>query len=186
MLLSFVSKISISLLLRKKEVRKVPFFSFFDLKFRVTKFWCQVVPAVCSLGTWVWWRRPLTGFVKFRPRISTFKRAIFQTFWKVHCCPDFLFLKLETSNFGYLFIFWFPLTVQSFNRIGQHWFKTFYKGPPFDVFWFCNLPKIIGGTLIKCLISMLSNLAENLELVLCGFHTHPQLPPLFLGGSAGP
>ena len=57
----------------------------------------------------------------------------------------FLFLKLETSNFGYLFIFWFPLTVQSFSKVGQHWFKTFYKGPPFDVFWFCNLPKIHRG-----------------------------------------
>ena len=28
------------------------------------------------------------------------KRAIFQTFWKLHCCPDFLFFELKTSNFG--------------------------------------------------------------------------------------
>ena len=33
------------------------------------------------------------------------KRSIFQTFWKLHCCPDFLFNELETSNFGYLLIF---------------------------------------------------------------------------------
>ena len=32
-------------------------------------------------------------------------RAIFQTFWKLHCCPDFLFFEIETSNFGYLLIF---------------------------------------------------------------------------------
>ena len=35
-------------------------------------------------------------------------------------CPDILFLKLETSNFGYLLFF--PLTVQGFSKIGQHWY----------------------------------------------------------------
>ena len=91
------------------------------------------------------------------------KRSIFQTFWKPDCCPNFLFFKLETSNFSYLLIFWFPLTVQSFRKIRQHWCNIFYKGPPFDVFWFCNLPKIQRGTLIKCLISMLSNIYETLH-----------------------
>ena len=33
------------------------------------------------------------------------KRAIFQTFWKLHCCAKSLFLELETSNCGYLLIF---------------------------------------------------------------------------------
>ena len=33
------------------------------------------------------------------------ERSIFQTFWKTDSCPDFLFLELETSNFGYLHIF---------------------------------------------------------------------------------
>ena len=33
------------------------------------------------------------------------ERSIFQTFWKHDCCPDFLFLELETSNYGYLLIF---------------------------------------------------------------------------------
>ena len=33
------------------------------------------------------------------------KRSIFQTFWRLHCCPKFLFFELETSNFGYLLIF---------------------------------------------------------------------------------
>ena len=49
-----------------------------------------------------------------------FKRAIFQTFWKDDCCPKSLFFELETSNFGYLLIFLFSLTVQSFSKIGQH------------------------------------------------------------------
>ena len=48
------------------------------------------------------------------------KRSIFQTFWKTDSCTDFLLLELETSNFGYMFIFLFPLTVQSFSKIGQH------------------------------------------------------------------
>ena len=57
---------------------------------------------------------------------------IFQTFWKPDFCTPFLFLELETSNIGYLLIFWFPVTVQSFINIGQHWYKTFYKGPPLE------------------------------------------------------
>ena len=35
------------------------------------------------------------------------ERALFQTFWRLHCCPDFLFIELDASNFGYLFIFYF-------------------------------------------------------------------------------
>ena len=73
--------------------------------------------------------------------IRTFFWSIFQTFWKVYCCPDFLFLKVETSNFGYLLIFWFPLTVQSFSKIGQHWHQTFYKGPPFEFLVNCKIKK---------------------------------------------
>jgi hypothetical protein len=49
-----------------------------------------------------------------------FKRSIFQTFWKDDCCAKFLFFELETLNFGYLFIFKFSLTVQSFRKIRQH------------------------------------------------------------------
>ena len=33
------------------------------------------------------------------------ERSIFQTFWKLHCCAKFLFIELETSNFGYLLVF---------------------------------------------------------------------------------
>ena len=75
----------------------------------------------------------------------SFKRSIFQTFWKLHCVTKSLLFKLETSNFGYLLIFWFCWAVQSFSKIGKHWYYTFYKGPPFDVFWFFNLPKIQRG-----------------------------------------
>ena len=109
--------------------------------------------SVCQFGIWYLWNYLM----------NLLKGVFSQTLWKVHCCAKFLFLELETSNFGYLLIFWFPLTMQSFSKIGQHWFNTFYKGPPFDVFWFCNLPKIHRGDQIKCLISMLSNLTETLH-----------------------
>ena len=44
----------------------------------------------------------------------------FQTFRKDEGCAKFLFFELETLNFGYLVIFIFPLTVQSFSKIEQH------------------------------------------------------------------
>ena len=51
-----------------------------------------------------------------------FKRSIFQIFWRVHCCAKFLSFELEISNFGYLLIFKFSLTMQSFRKMGQHLF----------------------------------------------------------------
>ena len=33
------------------------------------------------------------------------ERSIFQTFWKQEGCTNFLFLELETSNFGLFFNF---------------------------------------------------------------------------------
>ena len=50
------------------------------------------------------------------------ERSIFQTFWKDDCCDKFFFFELETSNFGYLLIFEFSMTVQSFRKIGQDLF----------------------------------------------------------------
>jgi hypothetical protein len=47
------------------------------------------------------------------------ERSIFQTFWKDDCCAKLLFFELETSNFGYLLIFKFSLTMQSFRKIEQ-------------------------------------------------------------------
>jgi hypothetical protein len=37
--------------------------------------------------------------------VPKFESAIFETFWRPNSCTDSLFLKLETSNFGYLLIF---------------------------------------------------------------------------------
>ena len=74
-----------------------------------------------------WKKKWLVRFMKYH-----IERSIFQTFWKLHCCAKSLFFELETSNCGYLFIFWIPLTVQSFSKFGQHSCKTFCKGPPFE------------------------------------------------------
>ena len=91
-------------------------------------------------------------------------RGIFQTFWKLHCCTkSFSFFELETSNYGYL-LFLFTLTVPSFSKIRQHWCYVFYKGPLLWIFGRSQNQKTSkGGTLIKCLISMLSHLAETLR-----------------------
>ena len=40
------------------------------------------------------------------------ERAIFQTFWRLHCCPDSLFFEIETSNFGSRYVFLSPLKWQ--------------------------------------------------------------------------
>ena len=58
-------------------------------------------------------------------------RSIFQTFWKQDCCTIFIFFYLKTSSFDYLFIFWFPLPVQSFSNID---IRHFIMVPPLN-FW---------------------------------------------------
>ena len=40
---------------------------------------------------------------------QTCKRAIFQTFWRIHSCAKFLSFELETSNFGSSYVFLSPL-----------------------------------------------------------------------------
>ena len=97
-----------------------------------------------------------------KPFWSHIERSIFQTLWKNYSCPDFLFLKLETSNFGYSLIIWFPLTVQSFSvRLDNIDLRHFIRVPPLMFFDFVIYQKFIGGTL--CIISMLSNLTETLH-----------------------
>ena len=60
------------------------------------------------------------------------KRSFFQTFWKDDCCAKFLFFELSMSNFDYLLFFKYCLTVQSFRKIEQLLYYTFYKGPPYE------------------------------------------------------
>ena len=82
------------------------------------------------------------------------QRSIFQTFWKLHCCTKSVFFELETSNFGYLLIFWFPLTVQSFSKIEQ-------QMPILECLVNCKIKKHQRGDPYE--ISMLYNLAETLH-----------------------
>ena len=84
------------------------------------------------------WKQKLSSFsvVVFEFWRTRLKRSIFQTLWKPDFGARFLFIELDTSNFGYLLIFWFCWTVQSLRKIGQHLHYTFYKGPHFDIFLF--------------------------------------------------
>ena len=113
---------------------------------------------------WFWEKNPPCTFIPSGTFIGMFKRAIFQTIWKLHCCTKSLIFELDTSNCGYLHIFWFPLIGRSFNKIGQHWYQTFYMGPPFEFLVNCKIKKHQRGAIIKYLISMLSNLANSHNL----------------------
>ena len=69
--------------------------------------------------------------------IIVIKKSIFQTFWKPHCCAKFfvyLFRDLKFWLSRYLLILKFSLTLQSFSKIGQTRYLTFYKGPHNMVF----------------------------------------------------
>ena len=48
-------------------------------------------------------------FFLLGPHENQSQRAIFQTFWKVHCCTKSLFFDIETSNFGSSYVFLSPL-----------------------------------------------------------------------------
>ena len=53
----------------------------------------------------VWYQGGVKSTVSGVVEDLMFKRAIFQTFWRVHCCPDSLFFEIETSNFGSSYVF---------------------------------------------------------------------------------
>ena len=72
------------------------------------------------------------AFVQNPPMVKFIKRSIFQIFWRLHRCAKFLSFELETSNFGYMLIFWFSLTMKSFRKVGKHLYSTFYYGPPLE------------------------------------------------------
>ena len=110
-----------------------------------------VFPHIVSAATILFWNC----------KTLNLKRSIVQTFSKPDCCPNFLFLELETSNFAYLLIFWIPLTVQSFRKIYNIDLIYLISVPLWCFFDFVIYQKFKGGTLIKCLI-LLSNLAETL------------------------
>ena len=54
------------------------------------------VDATIQLGVW-------------SKKLTFCKRAIFQIFWRLHCCTKFLFFELETLNFGFSYVFSSPL-----------------------------------------------------------------------------
>ena len=53
-------------------------------------------------GSFKWWVQHLEAYNQYNVR--NIQRNIFQTFWKQDSCPDFLFIQLETLNFGVLMV----------------------------------------------------------------------------------
>ena len=55
-----------------------------------------------------WWHQLLPRIYALAIHTTICRKviaSIFQTFWKTDCCTIFLFIELETSNFGYSYIF---------------------------------------------------------------------------------
>ena len=94
-----------------------------------------------------------------------FLRSIFQTLWKTDDCPAFLFFELETwdySNFVYTHIF-----CQKLCKVwttSENLLLVISKGSPYDFFLlpFSN-KNSKGGTLIKWIISSLSDVVQTLH-----------------------
>ena len=51
-------------------------------------------------------------------------------------CHQIFVFWVRDLKFWLLIFFKFCWAVQSFSKIGQHWYLTFYKGPTFNAFWF--------------------------------------------------
>ncbi len=62
-------------------------------------------------------------------------------YWKVHCCPDFLFFEIETSNFGYLLIFIFA----NCAKFLQDWTTSKNQFSNSPILQFTNLKYCIKG-----------------------------------------
>ena len=79
--------------------------------------------------------------------------------------PYLCFFESKTSNCGFLLIFWFAL--RSFCKVSARVdnidIRHFIRVPPLMFFDFAIYQKFKGGTLIKCVISMLSNIYETLH-----------------------
>ena len=107
--------------------RPGPFYLFFPFWIKKWgQFWYKFERQTidCHWGSkWSWFEiLQFWGYLYIVLKEALINRAIFQTFWKNDCCTKFLFFELETLNFGHLPIFLFPLTVQSFSKIKQHWY----------------------------------------------------------------
>ena len=68
-----------------------------------------------QIQTLVLLSQELTKVVKLTLQ-QKIKRSIFQTFWRTDSCSDFLFLELETSNFGCLLIFFISFHCAKFQQ----------------------------------------------------------------------
>ena len=92
------------------------------------------------------------------------ERNIFQTFWKIRSCPDFLSFELETYNFGYFFLL--QKLCKVWTWLDKLDIEHFIRVPHLNFSWIQKAKKIKGGveTLIRCwIISGLSNQVQTLH-----------------------
>ena len=111
-------------------------------------------------------------FIYFLPHVNRFdiriqpieERSIFQTFRKTDFWARFLLIELNTSNFGYLLIFFILLNCAKFEEDWTTFILHILQGSPFE-FWVNYKSKKTskGGTLVKCVMQMLSNLSQTLH-----------------------
>ena len=101
--------------------------------------------------------------------INRLQRSISQTFWKPQFVTKSLLFESETSNFGYLLIFsfcqglHFAELCKVSERLDNIKIRHFIRVSTLMFFDFLIHQNFKGGTLLKFIISMLSNLAENLH-----------------------
>ena len=84
------------------------------------------------------WNTPLvcipeeTGYLMFP--CKAFKRSIFQTFWRLHCCTNCLFFDLEISNFGDLLIFFILSDCAKHQKDWTKFIIDILQGSPIWIF----------------------------------------------------
>ena len=76
------------------------------------------------------------------------ERSIFQTFWKPDFGARFLFIELDTSNFGSLLVFYFAELCKVWERLDNIYVTHFTRVPPFNVFLFFELETSNFGYLL--------------------------------------
>jgi hypothetical protein len=121
--------------------------------------WCKM--ALAEVGVSLpWWCHALvllvpgywSLFLNLSPKSATLpsERAIFQTFWRLHCCTDSLFFEIETSNFGSSYVFWNPLKWQGWILLNfTFWIRNWHISCKIQVPLFCSCKKCFLSTIAQ-------------------------------------
>ena len=94
--------------------------------------------------------------------VFVFKRSIFQTFWRLHCCPKFLFFELETSNSGLFFHFVWLCKVS--ERLDNIYIRHFTRAPPLMLIVFLIYQKFKGKLSTINVVQSFWNFAQSSKM----------------------